>query len=397
MSTLADLLREVLRSGDESGVVYVRDTHVPEETFARLAYLTHDHAFDAGKEGSSAGERIYEGGILPWWRDEGSLSEQEAARLFHLRSDVVDWLEEQGLARRPHPRSTPLQVWRRQDEGGSGWANAEIQQTVNAYFTMLRAELSGQPYRKTEFNREVQAATGRSHGAVEFKFANISAVLRDIGLPYVLGYQPRGNYQGALRAEAERFLARDPEIPRLLEEMPAPDLPPTVQLVEADPPVMTPPSPSGRGRTTVGVDYLERQTRNRDVGLKGERLVVDHERTWLSAHGRPDLAELVEHVPSTLGDGAGYDVSSFLLDGAPHHIEVKATRGSISAPFFLSAGELRHALEYPGAYSIYRVFDLGPNPRFYKLTGNMAQILDLTPVSYQARVKAPGAHSTVQG
>ena len=85
-----------------------------------------------------------------------------------------------------------------------------------------------------------------------------------------------------------------------------------------------------------------------------------------------------------------------MLDGAPHHIEVKATRGSINAPFFLSASELRYALEYPGAYSIYRVFDLGPNPRFYKLTGNMAQILDLTPVSYQARVKAPGTHSTVQ-
>jgi hypothetical protein len=181
--------------------------------------------------------------------------------------------------------------------------------------------------------------------------------------------------------------------------MPAPDLPPTVQLVEVDPPVMATPSTSGRGggRTIVGIDYLERQARNRDVGLKGERLVVDHERAWLSAHGRPDLAELVEHVPSTLGDGAGYDVSSFLPDGAPHHIEVKATRGSINTPFFLSASEQRYALEHPGAYSIYRVFDLGPNPGFYKLTGDMAEILDLTPVSYLARVKAPGAHSTVQG
>jgi hypothetical protein len=63
VSTLADLLREVLRSGNENGVKYVRNTHVPEETFARLAYLTHDHAFDVGKEGSSADERLYEGGI----------------------------------------------------------------------------------------------------------------------------------------------------------------------------------------------------------------------------------------------------------------------------------------------------------------------------------------------
>ena len=76
---------------------------------------------------------------------------------------------------------------------------------------------------------------------------------------------------------------------------------------------------------------------------------------------------------------------------------MKATRGSITAPFFLSAGERQYALKHPGAYSIYRIFDLGPNPGFYKLTGDIAEILDLTPVSYQARVKEPRAHSTGQG
>lgn len=152
------------------------------------------------------------------------------------------------------------------------------------------------------------------------------------------------------------------------------------------------PSPvtAGRGRPAVGVDYLERQERNRAVGLKGELLVVEYERAWLSARGQPDLAERVTHIPSTLGDGAGYDVCSFLPDGTPHHIEVKATRGSITAPFFLSANELSYAREHPAAYSIYRLFDLGPNPGFYKLTGNMDQLLDLTPMSYQARVKAQG-------
>lgn len=63
------------------------------------------------------------------------------------------------------------------------------------------------------------------------------------------------------------------------------------------------------------------------------------------------------------------------------------------APFFLSASELRHALEHPEAYSIYRVFDLGPKPSFYILTGDMKEILDLTPVSYQARVKPPQSES----
>lgn len=280
------------------------------------------------------------------------------------------------------------------DEDGPGWPLGEVRPTVTAYFTMYRAELAGQRYVKADFNRDVQAATGRSHGAVEFKFENISFVLSEMGLPYISGYKPRRNIQGRLRVEVERLLASDLEIPRLLEEIPAPDLPPTVQLEEVDPPVMAPPSTRGRGRPTIGVDYLERQARNRDVGRKGEDLVVKYEQARLSANGRSDLAALVAHVPSTLGDGAGYDVSSFLLDGSPRHIEVKATRGSIKAPFFLSAGELRYAFEHPETYSIYRVFDLGPNPKFYKLTGDMAEILDLTPVAYQARVKGPGADST---
>jgi hypothetical protein len=70
---------------------------------------------------------------------------------------------------------------------------------------MLRAELADQPYVKADFNREVQAATGRSHGAVEYKFQNISAVLRDLGLPYVVGYRPLPNLQNALRTEVERL------------------------------------------------------------------------------------------------------------------------------------------------------------------------------------------------
>ena len=122
------------------------------------------------------------------------------------------------ISGRPLPRPQPVSG----SDERAGWPTAEIEPTVRTYFTMLRAELACQPYVKAAANREVQAATGRSRGAVEFKFANISAVLRDIGLPYVLGYQPRGNYQAALRAVVEQTLARDTEVARLLEVAPAP-------------------------------------------------------------------------------------------------------------------------------------------------------------------------------
>jgi hypothetical protein len=106
-------------------------------------------------------------------------------------------------------------------DGTAGWPKAEIRPTVTAYFTMLRAELAGQPYVKAHFNRQVQAATGRSHGAVEYKFQNISAVLREIGLPYIRGYIPAPNLQNALRTEVKRFLSHGPEISRPPEDIPA--------------------------------------------------------------------------------------------------------------------------------------------------------------------------------
>src|SRR4051812_34448684 len=38
----------------------------------------------------------------------------------------------------------------------------------------------------------------RSDGSIEFKHGNISAVMLDLGFPYIRGYKPRMNYQALL-------------------------------------------------------------------------------------------------------------------------------------------------------------------------------------------------------
>jgi hypothetical protein len=62
-------------------------------------------------------------------------------------------------------------------------------------------------------------------------------------------------------------------------------------------------------------------------------LVVEHEREQLKMLGRGDLAEKVKHVAIEEGDGAGYDVKSFFVDGRPKYIEVKTTAGPKTADF----------------------------------------------------------------
>jgi hypothetical protein len=98
------------------------------------------------------------------------------------------------------------------------WTQQEVGLIVADYFTMLEKELLGKEYSKAEHRRSLAPKLdGRSDPAIEYKHANISAVLTGLGLPYVEGYKPRGNYQSLLALEVEAFLDRNPTF---LERLP---------------------------------------------------------------------------------------------------------------------------------------------------------------------------------
>lgn len=86
------------------------------------------------------------------------------------------------------------------------WSDNETRELIKAYFGMLADETAGRQYSKIEYNRRVQAATGRSKGSIEFKFCNISHVLDEEGVVYVDGYKPRSHVQDSLRTAVRRAL-----------------------------------------------------------------------------------------------------------------------------------------------------------------------------------------------
>jgi hypothetical protein len=93
---------------------------------------------------------------------------------------------------------------------------------------MLIAELRKKPYNKTTSRKKLLSLLNqRKAQAVEFKHANISAVLQDLGLPFLQGYKPRGHYQAALRVEVLRQLDDNDELRRLISL--AQNRPPTTQ------------------------------------------------------------------------------------------------------------------------------------------------------------------------
>ena len=229
---------------------------------------------------------------------------------------------------------------------------------------MLERQLRGDPYNKKEHNRRLlPKLNGRTPGAIEFKHQNISAILIELGLPYIDGYKPRANYQDLLRSEVEIQLAREPQIETVTETVVEAPAQPFVEEFPADV-FVDPPVRENRNRayerpkrepSPRRINYLERESRNRSLGLAGELFVAEAERRRLWKAGRKRLAERIEHVSQSRGDGLGYDVVSFEADGRERFIEVKTTTFGPMTPFFASAKEVAVS-DALATFQLYRVF-----------------------------------------
>ena len=160
----------------------------------------------------------------------------------------------------------------------------------------------------------------------------------------------------------------------------------------ASPPSAAPAKSQGRLRGNRNgakkVDHAAQDARNRNLGRAGEQFVVELERKRLTERGRQDLADKVEWVADTQGDGLGYDVSSFDAEtGHPLLIEVKTTTGTAADPFFVTRREIDCSAEAGRSYRLYRVFNYGKEPRVFVLEGTLIERLSLTPSIFEARVR----------
>jgi hypothetical protein len=268
---------------------------------------------------------------------------------------------------------------------GTPWQPAELDEIVTDYFAMLSAELSRQPYSKSAHSKALMALIGRTHRSVEFKHQNISAVLDELGLPWIRGYIPKRNYQGAILDAIERYLTASPAI---LDRTPAAALPPepaSAIFVPAPVPEPLPePIPKRLRELVRKFDPVERDHRNRALGSAGEEFVVDLERKRLNDANRPELARCIRWVAREEGDGAGYDVLSFDNLSQPRLIEVKTTNGSARTPFFLSRNEFEVASEKPDQWRIYRVHLFASEPRVFTIAPPLDRLLRLRPEVWRA-------------
>jgi len=278
------------------------------------------------------------------------------------------------------------------------WSRLEVEAAVADYLDMLALELRGEPFNKAEHNRNLaRVLNGRTRGSIERKHQNISAVLIELGYPYIDGYKPLSNYQELLKDVVEKRLigapALDKEIAALIVSPPRPPGP-FDDILSIRVPVPVPDretrtsvceSPTTPARRAKG-NYLEMEARNGAFGVAGEQLVVRYEQERLSRAGHDRLAGKIVHTSAVESDSRGFDILSYETDGRERLIEVKTTRFGALTPFFASRNEVDVSDRRNKDYQLYRVFKFSEQPKLFLLPGSLKRTCELDPLSFAASI-----------
>lgn len=283
----------------------------------------------------------------------------------------------------------------------NNWSEQEVAETVADYFAMLRQELLGKKYNKAEHRRAlIEKLDGRSNGSVELKHQNISAVLIEMGIPWIEGYKPRSNYQRSLLpAVVTEYLQAHPDLQALFhaDVQSVPSAPSVENFLAA---MESPPSCELRSTSDnrevreapslynpAGVNYLEKEAQNQLLGEAGEQFVMNFERARLIYASKHALADQIEQVSATIGPSAGFDIRSYEDNGKDRFIEAKTTKYGKSTPFFVTPNELRFSKANAPSYYLYRIFGFRDAPRLFTLQGHLEDRCILVPSEYTARVR----------
>lgn len=279
------------------------------------------------------------------------------------------------------------------------WSRDEVEATVADYFAMLQSELRGEVYKKAAHRRQLsRLLDNRSDSAIELKHMNISAVLRDLDHPWIDGYKPYSNYQRLLAEAVQAQLQDDVAVLELVQaQVEAPAVAPA--MTDQESPWEDPPACEGKTSGVaedvptlynavprIGVDYLAMEARNRSLGLAGEEFVLRVEAERLHSMGHQRLADRVEHVSRSRGDGFGYDILSFEPSGRERLIEVKTTSFGKRTPFYVSRAELGCSVARSEDYHLYRVFQFRRQPKVFSLSGRLDTAFRLDAHEYVARI-----------
>lgn len=277
----------------------------------------------------------------------------------------------------------------------NNWTKYEVEYIVREYFQMLTSEINNKPYSKTESRNKLKYyLNNRSDGSIEFKHQNISAILIKYGIPYIIGYKPRSNYQKILEDEVLKYLSKNTKIDLLFDEFCETE-PVKINLdINFSKLIENPPNSSIIEEPEVAynpkikkVNYLEREQRNRKLGELGEELVIEFEKWRLIKNNKEKYVDKIEWISKEQGDGAGFDILSRNDNGTDRYIEVKTTKLGKLTPIYFTKNELKFSQRESEQFYLYRVFQFNKNSRMFITNGSIDRTCKIEPISYIGRFK----------
>jgi hypothetical protein len=272
------------------------------------------------------------------------------------------------------------------------WTKEEVQLIIQDYFAMLQMELQNRPFNKADHRRAlIPLLHNRNNSSVEFKHQNISAVLINMGLPFIKGYKPRFQYQKLLEEEVLKYVSLEKkELEKDFEIFSdkANILLPDFSLLDFGKIVTNEPALSNIVEEEIQykpikINYIEREQNNRTLGEKGEELIMHYEKWRLIHFGKIGLSDKIEWVSKEKGDGLGFDILSKNTNGTDRYIEVKSTKLTKETPIFITSTELAFAKKNSSNFYMYRVFNIAKSPSIFIRNGEYNNYCSIKPQSYK--------------
>jgi hypothetical protein len=136
------------------------------------------------------------------------------------------------------------------------------------------------------------------------------------------------------------------------------------------------------------IDHAARHKRNKYIGDLGEQIVLAHERK----HCPPHLIKRIVHSSKSEGDGLGFDILSIDDSGCEKFIEVKATKGLVNKPFYISGTELERSKKEGEKYFLYRLYNLDEEAMtadYFIIQGDLSNLC-VNPTEYEVILGTSG-------
>jgi len=137
------------------------------------------------------------------------------------------------------------------------------------------------------------------------------------------------------------------------------------------------------------VNFIENMTEAKRIGDLGEMWVIKQEEKKLNNKRLSLHAMKIKHISKDKGDGTGYDIESYDLDGNKIFIEVKTTKNDFSSTFYITRNEFELSKKEKLNYYLYRVYnynEITQDADCLIIRGDLTNLCNF-PMQYKASIK----------